>query len=195
MSIVKNIVIALVVILGIVVAGSYFLPNHYTVTNTIEINKPADVVYTQLADFNKWGIWAPWREKDPAVKYAYAGVPGTKGHKLSWDGPVTGTGSSTIYSCTANQVINANLNFEKPFKAFARDHIKLEGTGNKTTVTWTTEGWYRFPVGRLKGLAFGKMINTNVNEAQTQSLANLKKFCELIPAPLSADTTAAITAQ
>ena len=50
MKILKNLLIALAVI--VVVGGIvlYFLPNHYTVTNSIEINKPADVVYAQISD-------------------------------------------------------------------------------------------------------------------------------------------------
>jgi len=189
MKILKNILIALVVILVIGLIVLYFLPNHYTVSNSIEINKPADVVYAQVSDFNKWGTWDPWMEADPEAKVTVEGVPGTPGHKMSWDGKKSGMGSMTVVSAGANQWVYSALEFIKPFKATAKDVIKLEGNGDKTKVTWTNTGGLSFPFGRLFGLSVDKALGTD----QRRGLDKLKKYTETLVAaqPVAvADSTA-----
>ena len=192
MKILKNLLIALVVILAVGGIVLYFLPNHYSVSNSIEINKPADVVYSQVYDFNKWGTWDPWMEADPAAKVTVEGTPGTPGHKMSWDGQKSGMGSMTIISSGLNQFVYSQLDFIKPFKATAKDKITLEAAGDKTKVTWTNTGGLPFPFGRLMGLSIDKMLGGD----QRKGLDKLKKFTEAMPASApvaSADTTAVKT--
>jgi polyketide cyclase/dehydrase/lipid transport protein len=188
MKILKNILIAVAVIAVIGLIALYFMPNHYTVSNSIEINKPADVVYAQVSDFNKWGAWDPWMEMDPEAKVTVEGTPGTPGHKMSWDGKKSGMGSMTIISAGTNQWVYSGLEFIKPFKATAKDEIKLEASGDKTKVTWTNTGGLSFPMGRLFGLSVDKALGTD----QRKGLDKLKKYTEaLVAAPAApADTTA-----
>ena len=188
MKILKKILIALGVILVIASIGIYFLPNHYSVSNSIEINKPVDVVYGQLQDFSKWGAWDPWKEKEPEAKATFEGTAGMPGQKMSWEGEKIGAGSMTLKWAIANQSINSDLEFVKPFKATAKDMWKLESNGGKTTVTWTNTGGLKYPMGRLFGLSVDKMMNSE----QKHGLDNLKKYVESLPdaAPVaSADTT------
>jgi len=188
MKILKFILIAFVVlaILGTIVV--YFLPNHYSVSNSIEINKPADAVYAQIYDFNKWGSWDPWMEADPEAKVTIEGTPGAPGHKMSWEGKKSGLGSMTIISSGVNQFVYSQLDFIKPFKAQANDMIRLESNGDKTKVTWTNTGGLAFPFGRLFGLSVDKMLGND----QRKGLDKLKQFTEAlpVPAPVVADSTA-----
>jgi hypothetical protein len=189
MKIVKNIGIALVVIIVLGLIVLYFMPNHYAVSNSIEINKPADVVYAQVSDFNKWGTWDPWMEMDPEAKVTVEGTPGAPGHKMSWDGKKSGMGSMTIISAGTNQWVYSGLEFIKPIKATAKDEIKLEANGDKTKVTWTNTGGLSFPLGRLFGLSVDKALGTD----QRKGLDKLKKCTEaLVAAPpvAAADSTA-----
>src|SRR3954468_10394147 len=96
MKILKNVLIALGVILVIGAIGTYFLPSHYQISNSIEINKPVDVVYAQVADYNNWKAWGPWIEMEPDAKITLAGNPAEVGHSMSWDGKKLGEGSMTI---------------------------------------------------------------------------------------------------
>ncbi len=191
MKILKNLLIALVVIVAVGGIVLYFLPNHYTVSNSIEINKPADVVYAQIYDYNKWGTWDPWMEADPAAKITVEGTPGTPGHKMSWDGQKSGMGSITVISSGVNQFVYSQLDFIKPFKSTAKDMMKLEAVDGKTKVTWTNTGGLAFPFGRLFGLSVDKMLGTD----QRKGLDKLKAYTEALPAPAppmaSTDSTAA----
>jgi Polyketide cyclase / dehydrase and lipid transport len=188
MKILKNLFIALVVIVAVGGIVLYFLPNHYSVSNSIEINKPADVVYAQLSDYNKWSAWSPWREADPEAKITINGTPGTPGHKMSWDGKKSGMGTITIISAGTNQFVYSQLDFIKPFQATAKDMMKLESADGKTKVTWTNTGGLPFPLGRLMGLSIDKMLGGD----QRKGLQKLKTFAESMPEPAAAvsDTTA-----
>ena len=188
MKALKNILIDLVVIVAIAAVVLYFMPNHYSVSNSIEINKPANEVYSQIYDFNRWGTWDPWMEMDPQAKVTVEGNPGTPGHKMSWDGKKSGMGSMSIISAGTNEFVYSQLEFLKPFKASAKDMIKLEANGDKTKVTWTNTGGLAFPFGRLFGLSVDKSLGND----QRKGLGKLKSFVEAMPAPtpVAADTTA-----
>ena len=189
MDLLKKILTGLVIIIIFGLIALYFLPNHYSVSSSIEINKPADVVYAQIYDFNKWGKWDPWMEKDPEAKVTIEGTPGTPGHKMSWDGKKSGKGSVTIISAGLNEHVYSQLDFIKPFKVTAKDLMNIEAVGDKTKITWTTSGGLAFPFGRLFGLTVDKALGKN----QKKGLDNLKKYVESLPAapPVAAtDSTA-----
>jgi hypothetical protein len=190
MKLLKPILIALVVLAIAGTIAVYFLPNQYSVSNSIEINQRPDVIYAQLYDFNKWGTWDPWMEADPEAKVTIEGSPGAPGHKMSWDGKKSGMGSMTLVASGANQFVYSQLDFIKPFKAQAKDKITLEANGDKTKVTWTNTGGLAFPFGRLFGLSVDKMLGAD----QRKGLDKLKKYTEAIPAPVPvaevADSTA-----
>lgn len=179
MKILKSILIALAVIFVITGIGIYFLPNHYEITNTIEIRQPAHLVYSQIADFAKWGQWDPWKEMDPESKATFEGSPGTIGHKTTWKGDKTGEGTMEIAYLQANSSLNLNLEFLKPWKASAKSMWILEEANGITKVSWTTRGGLPFPFGRLMGLTMDKMLGSQ----QQHGLDNLKKVCEALPTP------------
>ncbi len=189
MKTLTNILIALAVIVVIAGVIVYFLPNNYTVTNSVEINKPADVVYKQIADFNNWHSWSPWAEMEPNAKITVDGVPASVGHKMSWNGEKLGEGCMTLSGFVPNQSLKCDDEFVKPMKATSKDNWKIESNGNKTTVTWTTTGGLKFPMGRLFGLAIDKMVS----QPEKHGLENLKKVCEAMPeAPVaSVDSSSA----
>lgn len=191
MKILKNILIALGVILVIAAIGIYFLPGHYQISNSIEINKPVNVVYSQVADYSKWKAWSPWAEMEPDAKSTVEGEPGAAGHKMSWEGDKLGVGSMTIADVNPNVAIASDLDFLKPMKATAKDYWKFEAEGNKTKATWISSGDLSYPLGRLFGLSIDKMIG----DTERHGLDNLKKVCEAIEAPVAVvDTTVAVAA-
>ncbi len=176
MKIFKNILLAIAVILGIAAVGVYFLPDHYNVSSSVEISKPADVVYSQVNDFNKWALWSPYQEMDPEAAHMVDGTAGAPGHKLSWDGRKSGAGSMTIATTEVGKSMNSDLHFIKPFEAQAKDYWKFEQVGSITKVTWGTEGGLSYPMGRLFGLSVDDMLG----KSQKHGLENLKKICEAI---------------
>ncbi|HRG88571.1 MAG TPA: SRPBCC family protein [Chitinophagales bacterium] len=181
MNIAKNLIIALVIILGIAGVVIYFLPNSYTVTNSIEIDRPSTLVYGQVANFNKWSAWSPWHEMEPEAKITIVGTPGIEGHKMTWDGKKVGMGHMVLTAYGENESLVCTDFFEKPMTASAKDYWSFENEGSKTIVTWTSAGGLKFPFGRLAGLR----MESIVGDPQRKGLANLKKVCEAMELPAS----------
>lgn len=176
MKVLKSILIALVVIVIIAAIGIYFLPNNYELSNSIVINRPASLVYSQVADFNKWSSWSPWKEKEPTAKITIEGAAGTEGQKMSWEGEKVGSGMMTLVAAADNESLVCSDVFVKPMNATSKDYWRFETDSNGTKVTWTTTGGLKYPMGRLFGLA----VNKVVGDTEKHGLENLKKVCETI---------------
>lgn len=174
MKIFKSLLIALAVIVIVSLVGIYLLPNAYSVSESIEINKHVEVVYAEVMDYSKWNVWDPWKETDPQSKQTYEGTPGQPGHKMTWSGEKIGEGSITIKDAQENESINARLEFTEPFTATAKDHWLFENAGEKTKVTWISEGGLKFPVMRV----MGSKIEEELRAQKKHGLENLKKVCE-----------------
>ena len=176
MSIAKNLVIALVLILVIAAIGIYFLPNNYSLTNSIVIDRPASVVYGQVADFNNWVAWSPWKEKEPTAKTTVEGQAGIEGHKMRWEGEKVGSGNMTLVASAENESLVCSDVFVKPMASAAKDYWRFETDSNGTKVTWITTGGLKYPFGRL----FGLVVDNVVGATERHGLDNLKKVCEAI---------------
>jgi hypothetical protein len=185
MDILKSILTAVAVIVIIAGIGTYFLPNYFSVSDSIEIDKPASVVYAELSDFNKWSEWDGANNIEPKLEATFEGNPGKPGHKMTWRGEKIGAASLTVTSAVANQSMEGILKFGQPFKLSSNDHWKLSQAGNKTWVTWTTEGKLNYPFGRLFGIKVPKTLDAE----KKQSLDNLKRLCESMPSEARAENT------
>ena len=176
MNVVKNLLIALALIIVIASIGIYFLPSNYELTNSIVINRPASLVYSQVADFSKWSTWSPWKEKEPTAKITVEGIPNNQGHKMSWEGEKVGSGNMTLVASADNESIICSDVFVKPIASTVKDYWRFETDSNGTKVTWVTTGGLKYPLGRLFGLAVDKVVG----ETERHGLENLKKVCEAI---------------
>jgi hypothetical protein len=188
MKIVKGLLLAFAIILVITSVVVYFLPNRFIISNSVEINRPAEVVYSQVADFNKWKDWGSW--EDASCKMTVEGAAGTQGHKLSWDGKGVGQGAMTLALAEPHEAIVCSDTIEGLFGIVLKEYWRFEGDSGKTKVTWITTGGLKYPIGRLMGLGVEKMLG----QPERKGLQNLKKLCEAMPLPAPvamADSSAA----
>jgi hypothetical protein len=173
MNIAKSILGALGLILLIALTGVYFLPDRYTVSQTIDINCPRSVVYEYVGDYSKWQKWSPWMDMDPQAQVAFEGKPGTNGHKMSWKSNKTGHGSLTIVKASATD-IDGELNIQRPISSLGHDKWKFDEQGKQTKVTWTSTGPLKYPFGRLMGISVDEILGSQEKEG----LDKLKEVCE-----------------
>ncbi len=182
MKILKNIFIAIGIILFIVAVGVYFLPKSYSINKTVEIKQPASLVYGQIADFNNASKWDPWKEKDTEMKYWVENEPGKIGHRSNWDSKKMGAGSLTIAFASTNESISEDLEITSPMNANAKVMWILDEEKGVTKVSWTIRGGLKYPFGRLYGLEVEKDMGGNMEHG----LDGLRKICEAMPAPVAA---------
>ncbi|MBC7848164.1 MAG: SRPBCC family protein [Chitinophagaceae bacterium] len=150
------------------------LPGRYHIEKTTIIHRSVREVMDKIADLNHYAKWNPWQQSDPSAVGTITGTPHTAGHKYAWKGRKVGEGSLTLRDLDSKHV-HFNLEFVKPFKSKASDDWLLEEWGSgDTKVTWSNNGEFPFPVGRLLGPA----ITKGLHKQFVEGLASLKKLVE-----------------
>jgi hypothetical protein len=145
MKVVRNILIGLLALVVLIGAGAYFLaPKSVTVEQSVEIDRPASLIYTVLAGAKTFN--------------ALVGAPDEAG-KAAYEGPEFGVGAKTVLpDGGAREIIDA-----KPYEALtlalstAQNSAKVtiaigKGEGAASKVSWTevTELGAN-PIARLAG--------------------------------------------
>ncbi|MFN0048944.1 MAG: SRPBCC family protein [Cytophagales bacterium] len=174
MKILKNIGIGLGVFLLIIAIVPALLPDKYMVERSIEIDKPVDLVFLAVADFNSYKKWNPWTQMEPTSKQTIEGEAATVGSKWSWDGKKVGKGSLTILALEPGKSIKSSLVFLVPMQSQASDTWKFEATPTGSTkVIWHNEGGFGY-----MDRYFGLMLDGMLGGQFETGLKNLKSLAE-----------------
>ncbi|MFV0406157.1 MAG: SRPBCC family protein [Propioniciclava sp.] len=126
----------------------------YSISRSIRIASPPDVVRQHLVDFRAWQDWSPWEGLDPNLQRTYSGPESGPGAHYAWQGnKKAGAGSMEMLHATA-ETIEVQLIFTSPWKATNLVVLTLQAVDHQTEVTWTMHG-------ENKGIAalFAKVMN------------------------------------
>jgi effector-binding domain-containing protein/carbon monoxide dehydrogenase subunit G len=171
-----SLVLAVVVVL--LVAIGFFLPDHTRVERAITIARPPAQVFAVLNGFRRFNDWSPWFELDPDASYRYSGPAFGVGAKASWSGNKSvGSGSQEIVESKPYESIRTALDFGDMGKATAS--FRLAPAGGGTAVTWALDVDAN---GRLIGRYFNLLMDSMVGKDYEKGLAKLKALLESLPA-------------
>ncbi|HMV43162.1 MAG TPA: SRPBCC family protein [Leptospiraceae bacterium] len=170
----KKIVFVLLGLVALILIIPAMMKSTFKVERSIEIARPAEVIFPQISDFNRMKEWSIWAKNDPNQKYVVTGNPGAVGHKQEWDGKINGKGTQEITAIETNKYITTKLTFLEPNKMESVAKQVLEPTANGTKVIWSNEGNLDYPMGRL----FGPFIDGMVGPDFEKGLSNLKQLVE-----------------
>lgn len=181
----KKILIGIIVLVAIFIGVVMMQPSIYHVERTSRINAPAEVVWTQISDFEQWKAWNPWQKADPSQKVTVSGDAGTVGHSSHWEGEKTGKGTMTISDATEPRRLAIDLEFAEPMQSQAQTALEIVPQGDAVDVTWSIDGANDF-MGKFFGLVMG--MEDMIGSAYEEGLAGLKVIAEenatkLAPAP------------
>lgn len=174
-KIVGIIVLAIVAVLGIVIAVQ---PSEAHLERTIVINAPASAIFPEVSNYKNFSAWSPWTKMDPEVKQTFEGVDATVGSKMNWDGPKTGEGSQWIEEIEENKRVKSGMAFGEFEGKFYSEFI-LTPEGEGTRVTWTYDG----PNDGLGGKALWVIMGSMFSSQYDQGLRDLKQLVENKPDP------------
>ncbi len=170
------VLIVLILILCIVIAMQ---PADFSITRSIKIAAPPQVVFAQVNDFHNWPAWSPWAKLDPDMKSSIDGPSSGAGSKYSWAGnSKVGEGSMTITDSHPSDSLRINLEFLKPFKGSNITDFTFKPESDQTTVTWTMSGKKGFI---QKGFCLFMNMEKMVGPDFEKGLAQLKTVCENVP--------------
>ncbi len=127
--------IALVVLVGAVLAVAAAQPDSFRVQRAAAIQAPPERIYQNIADFERWRAWSPYEKKDPAMKRSIRG----KVYEWQGNGDV-GEGRMEIVEAAAPAKVRIKLDFTRPFEAHNMVVFSLEPKGDATHVTWDMQG-------------------------------------------------------
>jgi carbon monoxide dehydrogenase subunit G len=172
----KIILIAVVVLVIALLIFAATKPDSFQVQRTASIKAPPEKIFPLIDDFQNWGAWSPYENKDPAMKRTRSGAVNGKGAVYEWDGDKNvGKGRMEITESSPTSKIVIQLDFFKPFEAHDIAEFRLEPQGDSTKVTWAMHGPAPF-ISKLMQvfINFDNMIGKDFE----QGLANLKTVAE-----------------
>ena len=172
----KIILIVVVVLVIALLAFAATKPDSVQVQRTASIKAPPEKIFPLIDDFQNWGSWSPYENKDPAMKRTRSGPASGKGAVYEWDGDKNvGNGRMEITESSPASKIVIQLDFLKPFEAHNIAEFTLEPQGDTTKVTWAMHGPAPF-ISKLMQvfINFDNMIGKDFEAG----LANLKAVAE-----------------
>ena len=108
----------------------------FSVSRSIHIQAPPEVVHASVRDFKQWPAWSPWLIAEPDAKLSYS----ADGNSYAWDGKITGSGEMVITQDDAPKAIHSKLTFFKPWKSTSDVSFILKPIDGGTELTWTMNG-------------------------------------------------------
>jgi len=184
LKIIKNLFIALIVLIIALAMIGLLLPRVSNVTRATVVQAPAEVIFAQVNDLKKNEAWSPW--KDPTMKLTYGPITEGKGAVSSWVSKNMGSGTMTIEESVPNSAINIGLDFGAMGQSKALWTFAPEGAGVKVTETMRNDAGMN-PLRRWMNLGSEKWIGPYFE----RGLASLKQVSEARAGELLAEKAAA----
>jgi hypothetical protein len=159
MRVLKTILIILLVLIGIYLLVSLFLPSKYDVSRSVNINGSKKAAFSLVNDFKNWEKWSPWLAKDSTMTFKYSDDTEGEGASYSWTSEEMGNGNQQIARVSGMDTINTVINFE------GRDASKgywyfTEKEEGRIQVTWGIRGKLGF-FSRVFGLFMDGMVGND----------------------------------
>ncbi|MEZ5499117.1 MAG: SRPBCC family protein [Steroidobacteraceae bacterium] len=174
----KKIILSVVGIVVLLAVIGMLLPRQVHLERSIDIDRPASLVYATVNSFQRFAEWSPWADLDPNMTQSIEGPRTGVGAKLSWSGnDKVGTGTQVITASEANVSVDNDLDFGDMGKAKAG--FRLTPAEGGTHVVWSMDAdMGAGPVGRYFGLFMDKAVGADYEKG----LARLKTLIEKLPA-------------
>jgi hypothetical protein len=138
---IKQLLIVVVVILGIIAIRATTRPDNFRVERSITIAASPQRVFPLINDFHNFGRWSPWEKLDPAMQRSITGPASGPGAVYEWSGnSKAGAGRMQIMEATPFTRVLTKLTFLKPITSENMAEYTLVPNGDSTKVTWAMYG-------------------------------------------------------
>lgn len=179
MKIVKWLIALVAVLFVLFLVITFFLPKSYTVERSMEIDAPAELIYSQVVDLEMWQEWNPWNEMDPEIAIEYGETKVGPGASYTWESDVAGDGAMKIIEATPVEHVRYELIFEgyEELPSYSSIYISPGGEDGPSTVSWSFEG----SVGdNFFARWMSVMVDKFVGPSYEKGLEALKERCETL---------------
>lgn len=139
------------VLVVVLVAASFVLPDTWRVSRSLRIDAAPAVVRPYVVDLRQWPEWAPWGPKDdPTLQRTFTGDGA--GARMSWTAEKMGNGVLTLTRADDSGV--AYVQELAGGRYTNEGEVVLAADGTATLVTWSEHGRIDNPFLRWFGTSF-----------------------------------------
>ncbi len=111
MKALKYIGISIVILLLIFVGFGYMQDKEVSVSRSVVVNAPMEVVFDQFNNLEKRLLWSPWEAQDSTMKPKLGEITKGVGASYSWNSKESGAGKIKYSEVVENQLIQSELYF------------------------------------------------------------------------------------
>jgi effector-binding domain-containing protein len=153
------------------------LPRNIRVERSVNIERPASLIYATVNSFQLFYKWSPWQSLDPNMRQITEGARDGVGAKLVWSGnDKVGSGTQLITASTPDRSVASDIDFGK--MGVAKSTILLDPQNSSTRVTWSLDvDMGASPIGHY----FGLMMDHMIGKDYERGLSKLKTLVESMP--------------
>jgi hypothetical protein len=172
MRILRNLVLAVAVLLVLLLAVAFFLPSKFSGQRSTVVAAPAGALYSRLATPRTWATWSAWTTRaDSTLVYTYAGPDSGVGAVMRFTAQKMGNGELEIVEARPEQAVGYELRLTGTDMK-VRGQVTLEPAEGGTKVTWTDSG----DLGRNVLLRYLRpMLDRNLAAAYEKSFEGLRR--------------------
>jgi len=178
MKILRNIIIAIAIMLTIPLIVALFTKKEYQVEREITINKPKQDVFNYIKMLKNQPNYSKWAMEDPNAKMTYTGTDGTVGFVSAWESgnKKVGKGAQTITAIADGSRMDVNVHFIKPYDGNANAYFATDAISpTQTKVKWGMTGKMNYPMNIMLLLVnMDNMLGSDLSVG----LTNLKNVLE-----------------
>lgn len=178
MRLVKKLLKSVLVLLVVVVAVGFLLPEKVTVERSILINAPPDKIFAFISDLRNFPSWSPWAAIDPNTKYTFEGPDRGVGQRMKWTSANqnVGSGSQRITDMTQDEDVKIALDLDTMGTANVTYTLTPDESGTQFTWGFVADVGAN-PFMRWIGLMFNRWVGNDFE----RGLASLKEILEKQP--------------
>jgi effector-binding domain-containing protein len=172
---IKKILLGIVGVIVVLLIIGFVLPQKFEITRTAQVNAPADYVFEEVNDLQKWTNWSYWYSLDPKTEMKYGEKKSGIGASYEWKSEKTGEGKLMVTESTPSASVAADLFFmeaEEPAKAWYKFEPNEQGTN--VTMGFSTDFGMN-PIMRWMGVI---MFSSEMEKAFDYNLKKLKEVAE-----------------
>jgi effector-binding domain-containing protein len=168
----KIIGVVLMVLIGLPLLISLFLPAKVTVKRIKIIKATPSQLFTQVNKLKNWEKWSPWHSIDPNIKLKYNDISEGEGASYSWSSAHenVGNGKVTITESSPYDSIKIDMDFIENGKASGRYYFEKQKDSVK--VTWMMDSDLPNPLMKW----FGLFMDSFVGPDFEKGLDNLERL-------------------
>lgn len=171
MKTLKKILIIIGVLILLLLILAIFMPKSASVSKTMDMDAPRNVVFNIVNELTTWDSWSPWLEEDPDIVTHMGDISSGIGANYSWESPKMGDGKLSFTNVVLNEHIDVALEMEG--QDSGDGFFTFQEVNDKTKVTWS----YNIKMGYPTNL-MAPIMNWGMSSRMKSGLKGIEKLAK-----------------